>query len=266
MKLIRPGMSKRRARIIKTLSICAVFTLLSSLLFSTWYSMTSGYSAVVDLDQVEMIQLEPKKDSDTLAVMHTTAGDMTYILYPQEAPQTVQSFIELAESGYYNGTVVFRVEKDVFFAAGAPNADGSLNPGDADKPSENIPRELSPKLWPLRGALCALTSRADAGFFRTLFGKQRYYSGSRFLVADTVEMTQEMEEGLRSSEKMKIVADAFLEKGGIPNYSQQIAVFGQLCEGFDILDSITGADLTGEEGAMRPKEDIIITAIDIIKP
>ena len=266
MKLIRPGISRKRARIIKTLTICAVFTLLSSLLFSLLYSVTSGYSSVVDLDAVEMIQLEPQKDSDILAVMHTTAGDMTYILYPQECPQTVENFITLAESGHYNSTAVFRVEQDVFFAAGAPNEDGSLNEGDADKPCENIPRELSPKLWPLRGALCALTTRADAGFFRTLFGKQRYYSGSRFLVADTVEMTEEMQEGITSSEKMKVVGDAFLEKGGIPNYSQQIAVFGQLCEGFEVLDAITGTELTGEQGAMRPKEEIRITSIEIVRP
>ena len=266
MKFARSGLSPRRARLVRVLSLCFVFTLLSSILFSGWYSLTSGYSSVIKIEDVELIQLEEPTENSTLAVMHTTAGDMTYILYPEQCPETVKNFISLAESGYYNNTCVFRVEQDVFFAAGSPNPDGSLNEGDADKECENVPRELSPKLWPLRGALCALTTRADTGFFRTLFGKQRYFSGSRFLVADSVVMDDEMKEGLASGEQMQPVADAFIEKGGIPNYSQQITVFGQLWEGFDILDAITGAELTGESGNQKPKDEIRILSVEIKQP
>jgi len=62
---------------------------------------------------------------------------------------------------------------------------------------------------------------------------------------------------------MKKVAEAFLEKGGIPNYAQQVAVFGQLVEGFDVLDAITGAELTGEEHQMQPAQEIKITAMEL---
>jgi len=196
--------------------------------------------------------------------METDAGTLTFVLYPEQCPQTVANFISLAESGYYDGSYVFRVEPEIFFSAGAPNADGTVPNPDAE--SEHVPQELSAKLWPLRGALCALTTKADAGFFRTLFGKQRYLPGSRFLVADSIEFTDEIREGLRSqtdNETQDLVADAFIENGGIPNYSQQITVFGQLIEGYDILDAITESELTGTENAMRPKEDIRILHIDI---
>jgi peptidyl-prolyl cis-trans isomerase B (cyclophilin B) len=253
-----------RKALVRGLLLCCAFTLLLSLAFSLWFSMTRNVSSVINPEDIEMIQLEEPKTGDQIAVMHTDAGDMTYVLYPDYAPETVANFCKLAESGYYDGSYVFRVEPEIFFSAGAPNSDGTVPNPDAD--SERIPRELSAKLWPLRGALCALTTKADAGFFRTLTGRQRYYTGSRFLVADTIEMTDEIREGLLSqtdNESQDLVANAFLEKGGIPNYSQQIAVFGQLIEGYDILDSITGSELTGSENAMRPKDDIRILSIEI---
>lgn len=264
MKLNAPNRGVNRKGLVKGLLLCTTFTLLLSLAFGLWFSMTRGYSAVVTPENIAMIQLDAPQAGDPVAVMHTDAGDMAFLLYPEEAPQTVENFCTLAKQGYYDGSYVFRVEPDIFFSAGAPNADGTVP--DPDAASERVPRELSAKLWPLRGALCALTTKTEAGFFRTLTGKQRYYSGSRFLVADTIEMTDEIREGLLSqneNETQNLVANAFLEKGGIPNYSQQIAVFGQLIDGYDILDAITSSELTGTENAMRPKEDIRILSIEI---
>lgn len=264
MKLKGPGMTPKRARIVKALSLCAIFTLLSGIAFSVWYSLTSRYSTVLNVDDIEMIQLEAPKSGDPAAVIHTSAGDMTYRLYPEYCPNAVANFTELANSGYYDGTYIFRVEKGIFFAAGAPNEDGSLRDeaaGAAD--CEHVVQELSPKLWPLRGALCALATGQDTGFWANFTGKQKTYNGSRFLVADTVEMTDEMIEGLRSNNQMAPVAEAFIEHGGIPNYSQQITVFGQLTDGFEILDAITGAELTGESGNTRPKEPILINSVEI---
>ncbi|MCR5305958.1 MAG: peptidylprolyl isomerase [Oscillospiraceae bacterium] len=255
-------MPRRKSKMARVLTLCAIFTLLGSLLFSGLYAMMSGYSSVIDANEIEMIQLNPPKSGDQTAVVHTTAGDMTFLLYPEQCPKTVENFIALAQNGDYNDSFVFLVEPDVFFEAGAPNADGSLNEGDADKPSERIPRELSAKLWPLRGALCAATTSADAGFWKTLFGKQEYFTGSRFLVVDTVEMTEELQQGMRENQQLSAVADAFIEKGGIPNFSMQMTVFGQLIDGFDILDAITGAEVTGEHGETRPKEEIRVKSVE----
>lgn len=264
MKLNGPNRGVNRKALVRGLLLCTSFTLLLSLAFGLWFSMTHDYSAVINPEDIALIQLDAPQAGDMIAVMHTDAGDMTYALYPDEAPQTVENFCNLAKQGYYDGSYVFRVEPEIFFSAGAPNADGTVPDPDAD--TERIPRELSAKLWPFRGALCALTTKANAGFFRTLTGKQQYYTGSRFLVADTIEMTDEIRENMLSpdgNETQDLVANAFLEKGGIPNYSQQITVFGQLIEGYDILDAITSAELTGEENSKRPKDDIRILSIEI---
>ena len=254
----------RKSGLARALSLCCIFTLLSTIAFTVWFHLTSGYTAVLKDSDVELIQLDEPKAGDPIVIMHTDAGDMTYRLFPDECPVTVSSFKSLCESGYYDGTYVFRVEKDIFFSAGSPEPDGSLPEGASSTAAESVLRELSPKLWPLRGALCALTSKQDAGFLRTLTGTQQYFTGSRFLVCDTIEMTDEIIEGLQSQtgENMKKIGEAFVEHGGIPNYSQQISVFGQLIDGFDVLDAITGTELTGEQNAMRPTKDIRILSME----
>lgn len=262
MKLTGNGLSPQRARLVKGLSLCFAFTLVASLLVSGWYGLTSRYSAVMDAGEIAVIQLDAPQSGQPTCIMHTTLGDLTFALYPEQCPKTVESFTRLAQSGYYDGTYIFRVEPGIFFEGGAPNADGSLS-SDADSAAEHVERELSPKLWPLRGALCAVTTSADAGFFRTLTGNQQYYTGSRFLVVDTVEMDTEMQEGLRSNETLSAVADAFIENGGIPNYSQQMTVFGQLIDGSDVLDAITSAAVSSDSDNHVPLEDILIESVEI---
>ncbi|MGN0647001.1 MAG: peptidylprolyl isomerase [Oscillospiraceae bacterium] len=252
------------ARTVKILSILIAVSLVLALLCSVWYSMSKDISATVKLDEVRLVQLEDPKEGDPAAIMHTTAGDMLFLLYPDECPLAVANFTQLAESGYYNDTYVFRVEQDVFFSGGSPKADGSLAEGGMDDPRENVERELTQNMWPFRGALCSLTTGSESGFWKLLTGTQKTFNGSRFLVVDSIEMTEEIVSGLQEGEKENPVADAFVEHGGIPNYSQQLTVFGQLYDGFEVLDAITGAALTGEENAMRPVEDIMITSVEIV--
>ena len=42
-------------------------------------------------------------------VMQTTAGEITIDVYPEAAPNAAARFIELVESGFYDGTPVFRI-------------------------------------------------------------------------------------------------------------------------------------------------------------
>ena len=254
-----------KPRFVKGLLIVFTITLLMSFGLALWSNMTSEFSTVLDYNDISLIQLEKPASGTPLAVMHTTAGDMTYILYPEQCPQTVANFTELAKKGYYDGTYIFRVEKDIFFSGGAKAQDGSMPEGFASEAQEHIPQELSAKLWPLRGALCAMTTTVEGGIWKTITKTRETFTGSRFLVCNSIDMTDEIKEGLRSGDNdaMKRVGDAFIEQGGIPNYAQQITVFGQLTEGFEILDAITSSELTGESSAQRPKEDILINGIEI---
>lgn len=265
MKKRTPSENAKHTRLVKGLTLAFTFTALSSFALAVLANMTSEYNTVLSEDEIGLLQLEAPAEGAPLAVMRTSAGDMRYILYPEVCPQTVRNFCELAEQGYYDGTYVFRVEPGVFFSGGAKTPEGTLDAADADRMRERIPQELSPKLWTLRGALCALTTKTEGGIWKTLTKTRDVLTGSRFLVCDTIEMTEEIREGMHSenNDAMNRVADAYIEQGGIPNYAQQITVFGQLYDGFEILDAITESAVQGEGETQRPAEDIIIRSIEI---
>ncbi|QHT69610.1 peptidylprolyl isomerase [Rhodocytophaga rosea] len=63
------------------------------------------------------------------AEMHTAKGVMKIMFYEQDAPITVKNFIDLAEKGYYNGTIFHRVIPDFMIQGGDPTGTGRGGPG-----------------------------------------------------------------------------------------------------------------------------------------
>lgn len=70
------------------------------------------------------------------AILHTTAGNIAVEFFPDEAPKTVANFVQLAEAGFYNGTLFHRVIKDFMIQGGDPlskdddpSNDGTGGPG-----------------------------------------------------------------------------------------------------------------------------------------
>ena len=54
------------------------------------------------------------------AVISTTFGDITLKFYPEVAPNHVQSFLELSEKGFFDGTVFHRVIPGFVIQGGDP--------------------------------------------------------------------------------------------------------------------------------------------------
>ena len=57
---------------------------------------------------------------DRLVVLETNQGDIVIEFFSDDAPNHVQNFIELTESGYYDGTVFHRIIKDFMIQGGDP--------------------------------------------------------------------------------------------------------------------------------------------------
>lgn len=54
------------------------------------------------------------------AVMHTTKGDITMKLFPEECPKTIENFSTHAKNGYYDGIIFHRVIKGFMVQTGDP--------------------------------------------------------------------------------------------------------------------------------------------------
>ena len=70
-----------------------------------------------------------ENDVDYRAVFCTDAGPIYVDLFEQFTPITVNSFVFLAENGYYNNTTFHRVIQDFMAQGGDPTATGAGGPG-----------------------------------------------------------------------------------------------------------------------------------------
>lgn len=82
-------------------------------------------------------QQEAQANNLPEVLIRTTAGDMKVVLYENEAPNTVASFITLVEKGFYNGLTFHRVLPGFMAQGGCPKGDGT---GDA---GYKLPEEFS---------------------------------------------------------------------------------------------------------------------------
>lgn len=109
------------------------------------------------------------------AIIKTDKGDMTVSFYEKDAPNTVQNFIKLAKSGYYDGLNFHRVIPDFVIQGGCPNTrPGSTGAPGTGGPGYSIDCELDgDNQYHDRGVL----SMAHAG--RNTGGSQFFICHSR---------------------------------------------------------------------------------------
>ncbi|HLC61285.1 MAG TPA: peptidylprolyl isomerase [Candidatus Nanoarchaeia archaeon] len=98
--------------------------------------------------------------------IETDKGTIKAELYAEKAPITTKNFIELANSGFYNGLKFHRVEKDFVIQGGDPKGDGTGGSG------KNIPLEINSDLRHTEGAVAMARSQdpdsASSQFYITL--------------------------------------------------------------------------------------------------
>lgn len=107
-----------------------------------------------------------KMAENPTAVILTDKGEFKFELYEERAPTTVANFIELAESGFYDGLTFHRYEPGFVIQGGDPLGTGM---GGSDK---KIPLEIHPELKHIEGAVAMARSQdpnsASSQFYVTL--------------------------------------------------------------------------------------------------
>ena len=112
-----------------------------ALLYLTLQQEENNRAITIDPDTMELVQLEPPENGDTVAIVDTSLGEFRFVLYPEYSPAAVKNFIDHAESGFYDGTYVFNSESGVYSYAGSKSRSGDMTE-DNDEAGERVEREL----------------------------------------------------------------------------------------------------------------------------
>ncbi len=219
--------------------------LMSALLLGT-SAAVSGCSS----PSSNMPQLNAPKKGDTKAVLKTSMGDITIVLFNELAPLTVENFTTHAKNGYYDGVIFHRVIKDFMIQSGDPEGTGRGGESIFGEPFKD---EISGNLFHLRGAL----SMANPGI--------KDANGSQFFIVQSGEkLTNDYIERCAAKNGVKIpsdIAESYRKNGGTPHLDGKHTVFGFVVEGMDIVDAI--ADAAVDSRSSKPLKDITINNIEI---
>ena len=149
---------------------------------------------------------------DKVAEIHTSAGEIDIRFFPDVAPNHVKNFIDLAESGFYNGTKFHRVIPGFMIQGGDPNT---------KKPDTSQ--------WGMGGS--GKNIKAE---FNTISHKR-----------GIVSMARANDPNSASSQFFIVVKDStFLDR--------QYTVFGQVTKGMDVADKIVNAPRNAQDRPDSP--------------
>ena len=206
------------------------------------------------------------KEGDLIATFEIEDyGTIKAVLFPEAAPLGVENFQKLCDSGYYNGLRIHRVLKDFMIQGGSLNGDGTG--GDALVEDGKFGIETAQNARHFYGALCYANA---AGMNTTQFyivnnktpvdleseydvdkGKANIDEGKAVIKeyldnGDSATAEAIRQEVQTSQNRLDMVEGAtdeiikkYAEEGGVYYLDGNYTVFGQVFEGFDVLDALS---------------------------
>lgn len=218
-------------------------------------------------------------------------GTIKAKLYPDIAPNAVENFIKLAESGYYNGLKIHRVAKDMCIQGGSLNGDGTGGTALIGN-EDSFDIETSADVRNFFGALgyANQDGQNTTQFYivtsQTKSDITQYDPAAiREKAAEFTAKKEEMEDSDPSyagveymetyytnlADMIEKASEEIVEKyktvGGYPLWDGGYTVFGQVFENLDVLNKIAAAEVTTDVNGekIRPVQDIIISSVKIVE-
>lgn len=265
--------------------------LLSAVLAAGCIFTAAGCTAKSTPGNVAEIEI---MDGDTVAEIEIEGyGVIKAKLFPDLAPKAVENFTLLAEEGYYDGLKIHRVLSGHFMQGGSLNGDGTGGSALVDVSGE-FDIETDPQARNFYGALgCPNINGKNTTQFYIVNNKTpavdytqldpaafKTQADELTVTRDAIEDTESPEYAMlnaqiahytKLSEMVSGATEEVKQKyntvGGDPFLDGGYTVFGQMYEGFDVLDSIANVKVVtnniGEQS--RPAEDIIIGSVKVYK-
>jgi len=161
--------------------------------------------------------------SEQLVVLETTSGNIVIEFFLEDAPKTVDNFLNLAESGFYDGVIFHRIIKDFMIQGGDP----------LSKDPE------SQSLWGTGDA----SQNIDAEF-------------------NTIKHNRGILSMARSADPNSASSQFFIVHGDSNFLDEQYTVFGRIVtqESFDTLDKIASLEAGARDIPIDPEQAKILTA------
>ena len=201
-----------------------IYKFSTSFFIATFLILVSSCSENNNVAKVE----QQKEKVMTEVIIKTSLGDINLELNNEKAPITVENFISIAESGYYEGTIFHRVINGFMIQGGGLTADMS-NKSSGTSPIQN---EANNGLSNDRGTI-AMARTMDP-----------HSATSQFFINHK--------------------DNGFLNHTGETSQGWGYAVFGVVTDGMDVVDQIAEV-ATGSSGAYQdvPQEVITIESVVI---
>ena len=230
---------KKKNKTYFQLSLIAVIFVV---VFAVIMFFAGGKNKTIDYSESDFIQLKEPSDDAPVAVFETTEGTFKAVLFKDEAPEYCEFFEKLVNDGYFNDTYVCTLLKSGGvtggFIGGSKTKDGMA---DENTDVTMLKLEVSPNVLPLKGTLGSLVKQGGT------FSKSK--AGSVFTVLNDAVDIGELRENSDSEDAngFKRVSGIFEQYGGVPNYIQMYTFFGQVYDGWEVLDKINSSEIVDED-------------------
>ena len=178
-----------------------------------------------------------KKEKKTYVLVETTYGKMKILLY-NETPLHKENFIKLVKSDFFDDLLFHRVINNFMIQGGDPksrNAKSGEMLGNGG-PGYTIPAEFIPNLIHKKGALAA-ARQGDA------VNPKKESSGSQFYIVQGQKYSEQQLKMMQMQMKNKVnytpeQIEIYKNVGGTPFLDGEYTVFGEVVEGFEVIDKI----------------------------
>jgi len=187
----------------------------------------------------------------------TKFGTMTGVLY-NETPIHRDNFIKLVGEEFYDGLLFHRVISGFMIQGGDPASKGAAADAELGDggPGYTLKAEINPDFIHKKGALAAARTPDDVN-------PERESSGSQFYIVQGSPVTQESLDNSAAQGKPYTETQMAIYKklGGTPFLDRDYTVFGEIIDGFDVIDSIASVPKNPQD---RPLDNIVMK-VELIK-